>query len=151
MGVERMTKEEKLAELARRAEKRTALREQERQFHERQDRYRFINYEIGDIQLTIRLFTFKLMIIPYSQILDIEVASILVMRPSEINLSNGVGEMCRIKRSRGWFRYVIISLREPKVLLNAFYAFRSLTDPVTEMTERDAPLPPFLRANDEPE
>jgi hypothetical protein len=143
-----MTREEQLAELARQADERAALTERERKFHELQDSY-YINYEIGDSQLIIRFFTFKLMTIPYSQILEIEEIDtrIFVKRSLEINLSNGIRKVCRIKKSRGWFRYVIITPREPKVLLNALYKFRSLTDPVTEMGETNAPLPPFLRSH----
>jgi hypothetical protein len=143
-----MTREEQLAELARRADEQAALAERERKFHEVQDSY-YINYEIGDAQLIIRFYTFKLMTIPYSQIVGIEVASWFDTPPRRIDLSNGMREMCRIKKSRGWYRYVTISPREPKVLLNALNRFRSLADPITEMGDTNAPLPPFLRSHDD--
>jgi hypothetical protein len=144
-----MTREEQLAELARRADKQATLTERKRKFHEQQDSY-YLNYEIGDTQLIIRFFTFKLMTIPYSQIMEIEVASIFGNRFAQINLSNGIREMCRIKKSRGWFRYVIITPRDPKNLLNAFRTFRSLADQVNKMSGITAPLPRFLRPNDKP-
>jgi hypothetical protein len=145
-----MTREDQLAELARRADEQAVLAERERKFHELQDSY-YLHYEIGDTQLIIRFSTLKLMTIPYSEIMGIEVASIFVQRPAQVDLSNGIREMCRIKKSRGWFRYVIITPREPKILLNAFYTFRSLADPITEMSETNPPLPPFLRPHDDPQ
>ncbi len=143
-----MTREDQLAELARRANEQAASAERERKFHELQDSY-YLNYEIGDTQLTVRFFTFKLMTIPYSEIVEIEVAAIFGARIAQINLCNGVRRMCRIRKSRGWFRYVLISPREPKILLNAFHRFRSLADPVTEMREVNVPPPPFLRTHDD--
>jgi hypothetical protein len=126
-----MTKEEQLAKLARRVDEKAALADQERKFHELQDSY-YLHYEIGDAQLTIRFSALKLMTIPYSQIREIEVASVFGNRFSQINLSNSMRKMCRIKKSRGWFRYVIVTPRDPKILLNAFYTFRSLVDPVAD-------------------
>jgi hypothetical protein len=143
-----MTRQEQLAELARQADERAALAERERRFHDLQDRY-YLNYEIGGSKLTIRFSTFTLMTIPYSEIDEIEVASSFANRFCSINLSNGIRKMCRIRKSRGWFRYVIVTPREPKVLLNAFYAFRSLADPVTEMSRIHSPLPPFLRSHEQ--
>jgi hypothetical protein len=97
-----MTREDQLAELARRADEQAVLAERERKFHELQDSY-YLHYEIGDTQLIIRFSTLKLMTIPYSEIMGIEVASIFAQRPAQVDLSNGIREMCRIKKSRGWF------------------------------------------------
>ena len=145
-----MTRGDRLAELARRANEQADLAERARQFHELQDCY-YINYRIGDTQLVIRLYTFELMTIPYSEIVEIEVASSFDMPSARINLCNGTGrEMCRIKKSRGWFRYVTITPREPKILLDAFYAFRLRINPITEMSE-NAQLPSFLRPHEDPQ
>ena len=144
-----MTKEEQLAKLARQADEQAALSKRERIFHDIQDSY-YLHYEIGEIELTILFSTFKIMTIPYSQILEIEVASIFDQRPAQIDLSNGIRQMCRIKKSRGWFRYVIVTPREPKTLLDAFNTFRSQANPITEMSETNAPLPPFLRPPNNP-
>jgi hypothetical protein len=97
------------------------------------------------------LFTINLMTIPYSQIAEIEFGSVFVSRPAQIDLSSSRHKGCRIKKSRGWFRYVIITPRDPKILMNAFNTFRSLADPVAEMGEINAPLPPFLQPNDKPQ
>jgi len=144
-----MTREEQLAELARQADKQAALAERERKFHELQDSY-YINYDIGDTRLKIRFFTFNLMTIPYSQIVEIELGSVFGDRIRQINLSNGMRKGCRIRKSRGWYRNVIITPREPKILIKAFNAFRSLAAPADE-TNIDAPLPPFLRSHDDPQ
>jgi hypothetical protein len=144
-----MTREEQLAELARRADEHVVLVERERRHREKQDSYRYLNYEIGDTQLVIRFFTLKMMTIPYSDVVDIEVASVFLQRIAEINLSNRVGMMCRIKRSRGWSRYVTITPRQPKVLLDALHRFRSWADPVADMSEARAALPAFLRTRED--
>jgi hypothetical protein len=138
-----MSREDKLAELARRADEQKSRISRARKFHELRDRD-YINYEIGDTELVIRLRRFALMTIPYSQIVEIEVATIFDTPPARIYLGNGAGEMCRIKKSRGWFRYVTITPRDPKVFLDAFYAFRLRVDPVTQMSP-DAQLPSFLQ------
>jgi hypothetical protein len=143
-----MTREEKLAELARQADHQVALAERDRKFQALQDGT-YLNYEIGADQLVIRFRRFKLMIIPYSQIIDIEVASVLVNRSVQINLGNGRRKMCRIKKSRGWFRYVIVTPREPEILLDAVNAFRLQAHPITEMGDINASLPPFLRPQDD--
>jgi hypothetical protein len=145
-----MTREETLAELARQADEQAALAERERKFRLLKDRNEIISYEIGEAELAIRWFNFKLMTIPYSEITEIEVEWGFVDRSRQINMSNGVGsrKMCRVTKSRGWYRYVLITPREPKDLLNALYRFRSLAAPVAEMSETNAPLPPFLRPHD---
>jgi hypothetical protein len=144
-----MTREDALAELARRADEQAALALRAREFHNLQDSY-YINYEIGDTQLIIRFYTFELMTIPYSEIVEIEVASSFDTPPARIYLGNGTRKMCRIKKSRGWFRYVTITPREPQILLDAFHAFRLRADPITEMSE-NARLPTFLRPHDDPQ
>ena len=144
-----MTRKDALAELAQRADEQAALAERARKFHDLQDSY-YLNYEIGDSELVIRFYKFELMTIPYSRIVEIEVASIFDTPPARIYLGNGTGKMCRIKKSRGWFRYVTITPREPKILLDAFYAFRLRLNPITEMSE-DAQLPTFLRPHDDPQ
>ncbi|MHC2619610.1 hypothetical protein ACVIW2_001642 [Bradyrhizobium huanghuaihaiense] len=143
-----MTREETLAELARRADEQAALAERERRFHELQDGY-YLNYEIGDTELKIRFSAFRLMVIPYSEIVEIELGSTFPKRSAQIDLCNGIRKMCRIKKSRGWFRYVLITPREPMVLLKAFDRFRSLADPISEMNQPNAALPPFLRPHDD--
>ncbi|WP_314950650.1 hypothetical protein [Bradyrhizobium cosmicum] len=112
-----MTREETLAELARQADEQAAARERERRFHEQRDSRR-LNYDIGDAALTIRFATFKLMTIPYAEIIEVELGSLFTRRLSQIDLSNGFRKGCRISKSRGWFRYVLITPREPKDLLN---------------------------------
>jgi hypothetical protein len=143
-----MAREETLAELARQADEQATARERERRFHEQQDGRR-LNYHIGDAALTIRFATFKLMTIPYAEIIEVELGSVFTKRPSQVNLSNGFRKMCRIRKSRGWFRYVLITPREPKDLLNALSRFRLLVDPITEFGETNAPVPPFLRPKDQ--
>jgi hypothetical protein len=140
-----MTREDQLVKLVQRADEQKLLAEQERRFHEMQDSY-YLHYAIGDSQLTILLAAFKLMTIPYSQILEIEVASIFDRRLAQVNLSNGIRQMCRIKKSRGWFRYVIVTPREPKLLLDAFHTFRSRANPIKSDTT--PPLPQFLSPHD---
>lgn len=142
-----MTRNDELAKLARQADEQKLLAEQERRFHEMQDSY-YLHYAIGDSQLTILFAAFKLMTIPYSQILEIEVASIFDRRSAQVDLSNGIRQMCRIKKSRGWFRYVIITPREPKLLLNAFQTFRSRAYPIAKTSHATPPLPPFLSPHD---
>lgn len=140
-----MTREDQLIELARRADEQKLFAERERRFDEMQDSY-YLHYVIGDTQFTILFAAFKLMTIPYSQILEIEVASIFDRRSAQVDLSNGIRQMCRIKKSRGWFRYVIVTPREPKLLLDAFHAFQSRANPI----ESDAipSLPHFLSSHD---
>ena len=138
-----MTREDQLAKLARLADEQKVLAERERKFHEMQDSY-YIHYAIGDTQLTILFAAFKLMTIPYSQIMEIEVDSIFDQRSAQIDLSNGIRQMCRIKKSRGWFRHVIITPREPKLLLSAFHTFRASANPIAETSDTTPPLPPFL-------
>ncbi|MET4296578.1 hypothetical protein ABIB06_007373 [Bradyrhizobium sp. LB8.2] len=140
-----MTREDQLTKLARQADEQNALAERERKFHEMQDSY-YIHYAIEDTQLTILFAAFKLMTIPYFQIVEIEVASIFDKRSTQINLGNGIRQMCRIKKSRGWFRYVIVTPREPKLLLDAFHTFRSRANPVKSDTT--PPLPQFLSPHD---
>jgi hypothetical protein len=60
-----MPREDQLAELARPADEQAVLAERERKFQELQDSYHYINYEIAGAQVIIRVFTFKLMTIPY--------------------------------------------------------------------------------------
>ncbi|WP_407117540.1 hypothetical protein [Bradyrhizobium sp. LMG 9283] len=139
-----MTREDQLAKLARRADEQQLLAQQERRFHELQDSY-YLHYAIGDTHLGILFAAFKLMTIPYSQILEMEVASIFDRRPAQLDLSNGVRQMCRIKKSRGWFRYVIVTPREPELRLDAFHKFRSRTNPINMTTP---PLPQFLSPHD---
>jgi hypothetical protein len=142
-----MSREDRLAELTRRADEQKAQTGRAQKVHEMQDRH-YLNYQIGDTELVIRFGTFKLMTIPYRQIVEIEVAKIFNAPPARIYLGNGTGEMCRIKKSRGWFRYVTITPRDPKVLLDAFYAFRLRVDPISQMST-DAQLPSFLRPHDD--
>jgi hypothetical protein len=142
-----MTREDQLAKLARQADEQKALAERERKFHEIQDSY-YLHYAIGDTQVIILFAAFKLMTIPYSEIMEVEVASIFDQRPAQIDLSNSIRQMCRITKSRGWFRYVIITPREPKLLLNAFHAFRSRAKSIAKTSDTTPPLPPFLSPHD---
>jgi hypothetical protein len=50
-----MTREKQLAKLANRADEQAALAKRKRKFHELQDGYRFISYEIGENHLIIRV------------------------------------------------------------------------------------------------
>jgi hypothetical protein len=50
-----MTREKQLAKLANRADEQAVLAKRKRKFHELQDGYRFISYEIGEDHLIIRV------------------------------------------------------------------------------------------------
>jgi hypothetical protein len=52
-----MTREKQLAKLANRADEQAVLAKRKRKFHELQDGYRFISYEIGENHLIIRVLT----------------------------------------------------------------------------------------------
>jgi len=141
----RMTREKQLAKLAHRADEQAVLAERKRRFHELQDGYRFISYEIGENHLIIRVLRFKILTIPYSRIVEIEVLPpIFPRRFLQCNLRSGLPTACRIEKSRGWCRHVLVSPREPKILLNAFHAFRSRATAISEM-DKNARLPNFLR------
>jgi hypothetical protein len=138
-----MTREDEIEKLARRADEQKTLADRRRRFLELQDSY-YLHYLIGDADLRIMFASFKLMTIPYDQIVEIDFGSLFEQQPSQIDLMNGKGTGCRIRKSRGWFRYVLISVREPKRLLSAISAFHSRVNPVKEIGDVHLPLPAFL-------
>jgi hypothetical protein len=91
----------------------------------------WIKYEIGANHLAVRLFTIELMRIPYSDITEIETGKIMMDRFRMINLGNRFGTMCRISKAHGIFRYVIVTPKEPKALLDAVFDFRSRSSPTS--------------------
>ena len=86
-----MTREKQLAKLANRADEQAVLAKRKRKFHELQDGYRFISHEIGENHLIIRVLRFKVMTIPYSRIVEIEVLPpIFPRRFLQCNLGSGL-------------------------------------------------------------
>jgi hypothetical protein len=82
-----------------------------------------IDYEIGATHLSIRCFSFELMHIPYSEVKDIAIGWAFMQRFRMIALGNRFGKGCMVEKTRGWFRYVLITPNEPEALLAAFHAF----------------------------
>ncbi|HEY2137662.1 MAG TPA: hypothetical protein VGH49_17385 [Xanthobacteraceae bacterium] len=108
-----------------------------------------IRYRIGDSELSIRLFGFRLMRIPYSDIRDIDTGPVFFRPIRSIYLVNRLGTRCRVEKRHGIFRYIFITPKDPQALADAVYAHRARTDPPADPPGVIGQIPDFLRPPDE--